>query len=386
MQSDDLCCDTPHNHHHSPYNMSDKAALHPSRPPFWRVWLTAARPHTLTASVSPVLVGYFSTLAYGGVDHSSSSSSLSLLSSLSWKWLCFCLLIQLGTNLHNDYADYVLGADDEKRMGQARATQKKWVTPFQMASAATSCLTVALMIGLSLIWQVSSSTKASSSASMPTIPIMWFVVLSSIFNAFAYTGGNCYPFSYLGPLRYWSIGYSGMGDIMCFLYFGLVATLMIPFMWRSIHANTTTSSSSSSFHASAWTLWWILACQVGCFATAILVVNNVRDRHTDAVAHKRTTTVRFGVVFARVEYAVLLLTPYMLVLYTKGQQHNDHDFMLLPLMTLPLLRSQLQAVSGAEVDGPNLNPHVGGTAKIQFFFCILQAISLYLYYQKQQQQ
>jgi 1,4-dihydroxy-2-naphthoate octaprenyltransferase len=132
-------------------------------------------------------------------------------------------------------------------------------------------------------------------------------------------------------------------------------------------------------------LWLVLACQVGFFATAIMTVNNIRDRATDALAHKRTTVVRFGVVFGRFSYATLVLTPYVLVLMTKWYL-NDSDVTLLPIMTLPLVTSQLQAVSGGEVDGPNLNPHVGGTARVQFLFCILQAASLYLYHQQQQNQ
>ena len=87
------------------------------------------------------------------------------------------MLVQLGTNLHNDYADFVKGADTDKRVGQARATQKGWLTPFQTASAASLVLTVALFLGVNFINSIQENSQHSL--------IMIFIVATSIFIAFA---------------------------------------------------------------------------------------------------------------------------------------------------------------------------------------------------------
>lgn len=90
----------------------------------------------------------------------------------------FALFIQIGTNLHNDYADFVKGADTEERLGTARVTQKGWMTQREVATGATVALGAAATVGLRLI----------SIGGKPMIP----VVLTSLFNAVAYTGGP-YP-------------------------------------------------------------------------------------------------------------------------------------------------------------------------------------------------
>ena len=266
------------------------------RPPTWKIWLSASRPHTFTASISPVLVGHSCAAAH----YSDANANLS---QTTLQWLLFCMLIQLGTNLHNDYADFVLGADTHKRVGQARATQKGWLTPQQTCAASTLILSLALAIGLQLIFQQQQQKND---------PILWFIVLSSVFNAVAYTGGP-FPLGYIGLGRV-SIAYSGLGDVFCFVYFGLVATLMIPYL-AIVH---------SGDYADTWktiaTMLWVLHLQVGFLATAIIVVNNLRDRHTDVEAHKRTVAVRFGGTFCRFEYALLILSSYAIVVVEYHQE------------------------------------------------------------------
>lgn len=148
-----------------------KVSKSSSRPPLWKVWVTASRPHTLTASVSPVLVGYNVGLVL--IENVEKDSYFWL----TMKWAAFCMLIQLGTNLHNDYADFVKGADTDKRVGQARATQKGWLTPFQTASAASLVLTLALLLGIGFIKDVQGDIQH--------FRLMIGIVATSIFNAFA---------------------------------------------------------------------------------------------------------------------------------------------------------------------------------------------------------
>lgn len=310
-------------------------------PPMWKVWLLASRPHTLTASISPVLVGHHATITYFATSPSSTG-----------QWLVFCMCIQLGTNLHNDYSDYIRGADTNERVGHARATQKGWLTPPQTLAGSYLCLSLALAIGLSLIQE--------------NDPVLWFIILSSIFNAFAYTGGH--PLDYIG-IGEVSLAYSGLADIFCFLYFGFVATLTIPYL----HVRDCNVSLMDTLQKLTPCIY--MACPVGFLATAIIVVNNTRDRHTDVLAHKRTVAVRFGGTFCRVEYMVLILSSYVMITF-ESLYVRESLWHLLPLLSLPLAIPQLQAMRLKE--GSDLNPHVGGTARLQLVFCALLSLGLRL--------
>ncbi len=296
------------------------------KPPTWQIWWTAARPHTLTASLCPCLVSYAACRP-------------------PWKlhivWTVFCMTVQLGTNLHNDYADAVLGADTEERVGQARATAKGWLTPQQTLRASCTVLLGTFVAG---VWLAFATEQSHN-------PMVWGLILTSVLNAFAYTGGPV-PLGYIG-LSHWSIAYSGLGDVFCMAYFGFVATLMMPFLLRM-------------------DLPWLYALQVGCLATNILVVNNLRDRFTDVKANKRTTAVRFGKFFSLYEYVLLLAITYGLVLLDAFQHRSM--WRLLPCLTMPLAKKEVEAIWTKE--GSLLNQHVGGAAKLQLAFCVLLAIGL----------
>jgi 1,4-dihydroxy-2-naphthoate octaprenyltransferase len=302
------------------------------RPSTLTIWMTAARPHTLTASLSPCLVAY---------------ADCQPLLQHQLAWTLFCLTVQLGTNLHNDYADFVRGADTDKRVGQARATAMGWLTPKQTCIAATLMLTVTLLSGVYLLY--SSSHLSNLGA--------WFLILSSVFNAFAYTGGP-YPLGYLGLGDEVSIAYSGYGDIFVFIYFGLVATWMLPFLMYD------ELPISVIMHG----------VQVGLLAINVLVVNNLRDRRTDVSAGKYTTAVRFGRRFSLAEYCFCNFVAYLLVLV--DAYHSQSLLRLAPLLSLVMVREETKAVFSKE--GRFLNPHVGGAAKVQFVFCVLLSFSVML--------
>ena len=299
------------------------------KPSAFHIWWTAARPHTLTASLCPCIVSYAACRP---------PWRLQLI------WTVFCMTVQLGTNLHNDYADAVLGADTDERVGHARATARGWLTPQQTLQASVSVLAVTLVTGVVLAFATEQTEN----------PVVWGLILTSVFNAFAYTGGPV-PLGYIG-LSHWSIAYSGLGDVFCMAYFGLVATLMMSYLLQQ------------------QTLPWRYAIQVGCLATNILVVNNVRDRFTDVKANKRTTAVRFGKCFSLYEYVLLLAITYGLVLLDAMQQQSL--WRLLPCLSIPLAKKEVQAVWTKE--GSSLNPHVGGAAKLQLVFCVLLAVGILL--------
>lgn len=336
------------------------------RPSNLKVWVLASRPHTLTASIAPVLVGAALTSYHHAKEEMMVGDNN--IVALSVAWGTFACLIQLGTNLHNDYADFVKGADNEKRVGQARATQKGWLTPRQTAGGATLCLALATAIGLYLA-HIAATGSDFCGFDGPSL----FIVASSVFNAVAYTGGP-YPLGYVG-LGSVSIGYSGLGDIFVFLYFGLVATLGVPYLYLRSHGNAESpllllldnDLFRRSFHASL---------PIANLATAIIVVNNLRDRKTDVEARKLTTAVRFGETFARSEYALLVLSSYAFLFVLAKSTYEDA--WILPLLSLPVAMPQLEAVALGGKDGAALNEHVGGTARLQLLYCLLLVLGINL--------
>jgi 1,4-dihydroxy-2-naphthoate polyprenyltransferase len=309
------------------------------RPPSWKVWLHASRPHTLTASLSPCLVGY-AVAARNSHIHS--------LFQISFQWFLFCVLIQLATNLHNDYADFVKGADTSERLGQARATQKGWLSPTQTAAASTGCLVLAIAIGLPLL---------------PSDMIFLCIVGSSCFNAMAYTGGP-YPLGYIG-LGHVSIAYWGLGEVFCFLYFGLVAVLTTPYIVLRLEGN------HDAFMTLFPKLQPLCAVPAALLSTAIIVVNNLRDRQTDVKANKLTTAVRFGARFSRSLYSISCLSAFAICII----QALDSSWLhLLPLITVPFSIHCNRVIWTLE--GSQLNPYVGKTALLELMHCALQSIAI----------
>jgi 1,4-dihydroxy-2-naphthoate octaprenyltransferase len=129
----------------------------------------------------------------------------------------------------------------------------------------------------------------------------------------------------------------------------------------------------------------IVALPVGFLATGIIVVNNLRDRLTDIHVGKNTLAVKFGEAFTRIEYLVLVLGSYIMLLplaqipILKGETSADVNYLLyLPLLSFPKARGDMKAMWFKGKDGAALNPHVGGTAKIQLLYCLLLVIGLKL--------
>jgi 1,4-dihydroxy-2-naphthoate polyprenyltransferase len=344
------------------------------RPPSWKVWVIASRPHTLTASVSPCIVafGYCYNQYILSSTTSTSNYSInvidmkSLLYQYFFAWTLFCMTVQIGTNLHNDYSDYVQGADrKETRVGQLRATAQGWITPYETCCAATVTLSITLLTGIILIDMTHQIYNLW----------LWFWIVSSVFNAFAYTAGP-YPLGYIG-LSHCSIAYFGLADLFVFLYFGLVATYMLPYL---LHCVTTQNTVTATTNVVPIIIYGI---QIGLLATNIIVVNNLRDCATDALANKRTTTVRFGTTFSKLQYCsnyiitylLVLITPFVIVSSTSpGRQFSYYGWSWLPLLAIYPAYKEVQAIMYKR--GADLNPHVGGAAKVQFLFCLLLMIRL----------
>jgi 1,4-dihydroxy-2-naphthoate octaprenyltransferase len=284
--------------------------------------LQASRPRTLPAGAAPVFVGT-ALAGYDGHFH--------LLRFLAA--LISALCIQVGTNLANDYSDARRGADTEDRLGPVRVTAGGLVPPRQVLIGTYVVFGVALLFGLYLVvvsgWQ------------------LLVIGLASIAAGVLYTGG---------PRPY---GYEGLGEIFVFLFFGVVAV-------------------AGSFFVQTGTVDWeafALAVPVGQLASAILVVNNVRDIDTDRRAGKRTLAVRLGRQRTRQMYAAMLALAYLTVAVVTAVHFTA--WLLLPLLTLPLA-ARLRATVAAHADGPTLNGVLAGTGQLQLLFCVLLSAGLLL--------
>ena len=216
-------------------------------------WIQAARPKTLTAAYTPVIIG--ASLAY-------LQDSLNLQVSLI-ALLC-ATLIQIGTNFANDYYDYKKGSDRADRVGFKRMTAAGLIEPDTMKLAAFVTMFLAFLSGLYLV-NVGGVTILA-------------IGISSLVFGIMYTGG---PF----PL-----GYNGLGDIFVFVYFGIVATMTTYYL-------NTLEWSSTSFWASVIP---------GALSTNILVVNNLRDVAQDKLSGKKTLGVLLGEKALQWEYTLLL--------------------------------------------------------------------------------
>lgn len=290
-------------------------------PGSWRVWLLAARPATLPASIVPVLVG-----TAAGV-HDSAFALLPFLAAL-----IASVLIQIGTNLANDVFDFEKGADTAHRLGPPRVTQSGLASPQQVRGAMYLSFGAAAVLGLYLV-----SVGG------------WLILLLGVLSIAA---GVAYT---AGP---WPLGYHGLGDLCVFLFFGLVAVMGSYYL----------QAGTISLRALA------VALPVGCTVTAILVVNNLRDIETDRRAGKRTLAVRLGARVTRVEYTLLMLAPFVLVAaFTLSGLLPPACW--LPWLALPQVLSAVRTVLG-EAEGPSLNAVLKATAQLHLFFGILLAVGL----------
>ena len=214
-----------------------------------QAWILATRPRTLSAAAAPVVAGS-GFAAFDGVFAQGPAVAA----------LLGALFIQIATNLANDYYDFVKGGDTAERLGPVRVTQAGILAPEAVLRGMMVALGLALVTGVYLAWV----------AGWPVVVIG----LVSMLMGVCYTGGP-YPLSY-----------HGLGDVFVFVFFGPVAT-----------------ATTYYVQAQLWSPGAILAgAGLGAFSTAMLVVNNLRDRETDEAAGKRTLAVRFGDGFSVVQY------------------------------------------------------------------------------------
>ncbi len=285
-----------------------------------RAWVMATRPKTLAAAAIPVVVG--SALAL----HDGVFAALPALAALLG-----AMLIQIGTNLANDYFDFKKGADTEDRLGPTRVTQAGLISEGAVRNAMIATFAMSALVGSYLIvvggW-----------------PILLIGVLS-IASGVAYTGGP-YP-----------LGYNGLGDLFVFIFFGIVAV-----------------TGTYYVQDLTWSLDALIAAvPVGLLSVAILIVNNFRDMDQDVLVGKRTLAVRFGRKATIAQYALALAIPYV-VPAIHFFVRDAAPWVFLPLLSLPLAIKLFRDFTSKT--GSDLNPVLENTAKLLVVFGVLYAIGL----------
>ena len=276
-------------------------------------WILGARPRTLPAAIAPVVVAS----ALAGTDFNWFRAALALKVGV---WL------QIGVNYANDYSDGVKGTD-EIRVGPTRLVASGLASAKSVKNAAFISFAIASIAG---VW-----------LSLLTSPLLILIGILAIAAAWGYTGGK-------NPY-----GYSGLGELSVFTFFGLVATM------GTYYAQTEKITLNS----------FIIAIPMGALSCAILAVNNIRDRAQDELVGKRTLAVRLGDAKARRIFVALLVTAHVAAVATLVPTA------LLTLVVAPMSYSISKLVLSG-VTGKDLIPVLGRTGKLQLMFAIVFALAL----------
>jgi len=292
------------------------------RPSVREAWWQALRPKTLSVSFSPVLVG--TAVAYADTG--------TLLLWPALLALLAAMLIQIGTNLHNDVSDFERGADTPDRLGPPRATAMGWLPARAVRRAAWSAFTLAFLFGILLV----------ARGGWPIV----FIGLASLAAGWAYTGGPR------------PIAYTPLGELFVMVFFGLAA------VGGSYYLQTLMLSPSAL----------LAALMLGAFAAAVISVNNTRDLATDARAGKRTLAVFLGRQAMNRVYVAELLLPFLL-LPLLAVSVGRAWWVALPLLAAaPAFR--LYRLFSAMPAGRGFNALLGETARLQAVFALLLALGL----------
>ncbi|MFQ5709213.1 MAG: 1,4-dihydroxy-2-naphthoate polyprenyltransferase, partial [bacterium] len=278
-------------------------------------WLDALRLRTLPLALASISLGSF----LAATEHA-----------FQWRVALLCLttavLLQILSNLANDYGDTLHGADSQHRQGPKRATQTGRISKGAMQAAIVFFAALTLFVGYQLIKQESLFFYAAG--------------LAAMLAALAYT---------VGPNPY---GYKGMGDPFVFVFFGIVGVFGSYFL--------------QTHHLNLQVLWPAVSC--GLFCVAVLNINNIRDMHSDKMAGKNTIPVRLGATRARVYHWALMAGGFAAaVIYTLLNFNSPWQFLY--LLVTPLLVLNGLAIS-AKTNPAHLDPYLRQMAVSTLFFSL----------------
>lgn len=287
-----------------------------------KAWFLAARPKTLSASLTPVIVGNALAWRLNG----SISWGVAALTAL------MAVLIQVGINLINDALDFKKGADNDGRIGFPRATQQGWLTFRQVFVGGWLAFGAAFLCSLFLAHYAGG--------------VVILIATLCIIGGYLYTGGP-YPIAYLG-----------LSDPCVLFFFGIVAT-----------------GTSAYVQLHVWPFSsFVAGLQLGLLATAISAINNLRDIEQDRLAGKRTLPVRCGISWGRIEIVIVAFLPFALGLYWLWQGILWAG--LLPLGALPLA---LRYTYGVFTSPPSraYNGYLAQAAMSLLAFGVLLSVGLF---------
>ncbi|MEE8575795.1 MAG: 1,4-dihydroxy-2-naphthoate polyprenyltransferase [candidate division Zixibacteria bacterium] len=283
-----------------------------------KVWILAARPKTLPAAIAPVMIGCVMAVS-DGFFH--------LWSALAT--ICAAIMIQVGTNLANDYFDFKKGIDSEGRLGPTRVTQSGMVRPETVRTATAVAFGLAFLIGIYLVY-------------LGGLPILIIGLLSILFGVI-YTAGP------------WPLGYIGIADLFVLIFFGPVAL-------------------GGTYYVQAMIIKpeiIIAGLGPGFLSMAILTVNNLRDIDTDRSGGRKTLAVRFGLTFTRIQYLFSIIAagcvPIYLCLFADRSR-----LVLLPLIIWPLAFPVIKKMFTQS--GANLNDCLAKTGLLLLLYSLLFSI------------
>ena len=289
-----------------------------------KAWLSAFRPRTLPLALASIMAGGFLAASHGQFR-----GEVVALAALT------TILLQILSNLANDYGDSQNGADSVHREGPQRAVQSGAITPQQMKKGMGVFGLLSLLSGLALLW------VALGTGGVWIFATFFVLGLSAIWAAVNYTAGSK-PY-----------GYAGLGDVSVFVFFGMVGVCGTYFL-----------------QTRALPLAVLLpAAALGCFATAVLNVNNIRDIRSDELAGKITIPVRLGPVRARRYHWLLLLLGFSCaVVYVALTYHSPWQWLF--VLSAPLLLRNARAVWQRQ-DSMQLDPLLKQMALTTLVFTLL---------------
>ena len=302
-----------------------------------KAWLKAFRLRTLPLAIATILLG--NALAYFDLNQSGEQSfslTILLLAILT------TLLLQILSNLANDYGDSQKGADNENRIGPQRAIQSGSISPNAMKNGMIVCAVLAFISGITLIWLATADTNR--------LAFFGFLLLgmAAIIAALKYTVGKG------------AYGYMGLGDIFVFIFFGWVGVLGC--YWLQTHQFS------------------VLAClpasAIGLLSVGVLNLNNMRDIDNDAAVGKRTIVVKMGSSKAKKYHYFLLIGAMVLSCIYSFSIFNFYSEWLW-LITLPIIGAQIRKVAAIQ-EPQEFDPLLKQLALTTTLWALLMSIGVVL--------
>lgn len=294
-----------------------------------RSWLEALRLRTLPLAISGILMGGFLSKFYHAIDYITT-----LLAFLT------AILLQILSNLANDYGDFRKGADNEHRIGPERMTQSGRISPAKMRNSIILVSLLSLATGISLVFTAFSDFLS--------IQVLLFILagLLAIAAAIKYTIGNN------------AFGYSGLGDLMVFIFFGIIA------VGGTFYLNTQKLEI----------LTLLPAASIGLLTVAVLNLNNMRDMVNDKNSGKKTVVVMMGMRWAKIYHSLLIILAFLMALAFIALQYSSY-YQFMFLVCLPLFVKDLSRIFKNK-EARELDPYLRSQAINTFIFALIFGLGL----------